>query len=90
MNKAVAILTVVAAMTITNEATFAEATQSKLDRMTANMFVPRGDDRYAPGIAIGETLPPLKARYQGREITQLNAFMGAKGMVIYVNRSVDW
>jgi hypothetical protein len=59
-------------------------------RITADMFVPRDDDAYDPGAAIGTALPALRARYQGREITQLAEFGGANGMVLFVNRSVDW
>lgn len=61
-----------------------------VERMTANMFVARDDDAYDPGVAVGQPLPALHARYRGREITQLGEFSGRKGMVLFVNRSVDW
>ena len=60
------------------------------ERMTADMFVARDDDAYDPGIAVGAEVPPLHARYEGREVTQLGDFMGSKGLVLFVNRSVDW
>ena len=60
------------------------------DRITADMFVARDTDAYDPGIAVGTALPALRARYQGKEVTQLGDFMGAKGLVLFVNRSVDW
>ncbi len=64
--------------------------QAVFDRITQDMFVARDSDAYDPGVAIGQTLPALHARYQGREITQLNEFAGPKGTVLFVNRSVDW
>ncbi len=60
------------------------------DRMTAHMFVARDTDAYDPGVALGQSFPPLHARYQDREVTDIGEFMGARGVVIYVNRSVDW
>jgi len=60
------------------------------ERMTANMFVARDDDAYDPGIAVGTEVPPLHARYRDQEVTQLDDFMGSKGLVVFVNRSVDW
>ena len=61
-----------------------------VDRVTANMFVASDDDAYDPGIAVGQTLPALHARIHDREITQLSEFMGKKGLVLFLNRSVDW
>lgn len=61
-----------------------------VERITASMFVARDDDAYDPGIATGLPLPALRARYQGREVTRLGEFSGSKGMVLFVNRSVDW
>ena len=60
------------------------------ERITANMFVARDDDAYDPGVAIGQPLPALRALYLGHEITQLGEVAGAKGTVLFVNRSVDW
>lgn len=61
-----------------------------IDRMTAHMFVARDDDPFDPGIAIGQTFPPISARLGAREVTQLDEFAGSKGLAIFVNRSVDW
>ena len=61
-----------------------------MDRITANMFVARDTDSYDPGLAVGQAFPAIRARYQDREITSIGELMGARGMVIFVNRSVDW
>ena len=61
-----------------------------MDRMTANMFVAKDTDSYDPGLAVGETFPAIRARYQDRVVTGIGELMGPRGMVIYVNRSVDW
>ena len=71
--------------------TFREPLQNAVaDRITAGMFVANDDDAYDPGVAAGQALPPIRARYNGREITDVSEFMGSKGMVLFVNRSVDW
>lgn len=61
-----------------------------VERVTANMFVARDTDAYDPGVAVGAQLPALRARFDGREVTQIGDMMGAKGAVLFVNRSVDW
>jgi len=61
-----------------------------VDRMTANMFVAEDADSYDPGIAVGERLPAVRALHDGTEVVDLNRFAGPKGMVLFVNRSVDW
>lgn len=60
------------------------------DRMTAHMFVARDTDAYDPGVAMGQVFPPIHARYADREVTDIGEFAGPRGLVIYVNRSVDW
>lgn len=61
-----------------------------MDRMTANMFVAKDTDSYDPGVAVGQVFPVIRARYQDRVVTGIGELMGPRGMVIYVNRSVDW
>jgi hypothetical protein len=61
-----------------------------MDRMTANMFVAKDTDSYDPGVAVGQAFPAIRARYEDRVVTGIGEFMGPRGMVIYVNRSVDW
>jgi len=64
--------------------------QAVMDRMTANMFVARDSDSYDPGIAMGEPFPPIRARFGNRVVSDMGSFVGKRGMVVYVNRSVDW
>jgi len=64
--------------------------QVAIDSMTAHMFISRDTDSYDPGIAVGQTFPAIRARFGDRELTGLGQFMGKRGMVVYVNRSVDW
>ncbi len=61
-----------------------------IDRVTANMYVPADNDPYDPGVATAQPMPTIHALYDGREVTDVDEFMGAKGLVIFVNRSVDW
>ena len=61
-----------------------------IDRLTAHMFVPRDDDAFDPGVAIGAPFPPIRARIGSRELTRLDEFSGEKGLAVFVNRSVDW
>ena len=60
------------------------------DRITADMFVEADTDAYDPGVAIGQPLPSLRAQWNGREVTSPNEMMGKRGLLLFVNRSVDW
>ncbi|HJN49999.1 MAG: hypothetical protein QGI68_12260 [Pseudomonadales bacterium] len=55
-----------------------------------DMFIPEDTDQYSPGIGIGETFPNIRARQGQSEKRTVNEFMGTKGLVVYMNRSVDW
>jgi hypothetical protein len=61
-----------------------------IDRLTANMYVSADNDPYDPGVAIGQPMPAIHALVDGREVTGVSDLMGARGLVIFVNRSVDW
>ncbi len=61
-----------------------------MDRITAEMFVAADTDAYDPGAAIGTQLPALRASIGGREVTSVDEFMGPRGAIVMVNRSVDW
>ena len=55
-----------------------------------NVFIPEDTDSFDPGLPIGTSFPPIRALYQGREITDVDQFIRDKGAVFLVNRSVDW
>lgn len=55
-----------------------------------NIFVPEDTDAFDPGLPIGAQFPQIRALYQGREITDIDRFMGENGLVFFANRSVDW
>lgn len=61
-----------------------------VDRATANMFVDADTDAYDPGTAIGRPMPPIHALLNGREVTSVDGLMGKRGLLLFVNRSVDW
>jgi hypothetical protein len=61
-----------------------------IDRITADMFVDSDTDAYDPGVAIGQVLPPIRALWNGREVTSVSELMGRRGLLLFVNRSVDW
>ena len=61
-----------------------------VERVTADMFVAQDTDAYDPGVAVGQPMPALRALFDGREVVDLAQFAGSKGLVIFVNRSVDW
>lgn len=61
-----------------------------VEQLTADMFVAADTDPYDPGVALGERLPSLLALHQGAEVTDLAAFVGENGVVLYAIRSVDW
>lgn len=55
-----------------------------------DIFVPEDTDAFDPGLPIGAQFPQIRALYQGREITDIDQFVGEKGAVFFANRSVDW
>ena len=55
-----------------------------------NIFVHGDTDSFDPGLPIGAQFPAIRALYQGKEITDIDQFMGEKGVVFFANRSVDW
>ena len=58
--------------------------------ITANMFVSQDTDGYDPGLPVGARFPAIRALYQGREITTIDQFMGARGAIFIASRSADW
>ena len=55
-----------------------------------NIFIPEDTDAFDPGVPIGARFPQIRALYQGREIADIDQFIGDKGAVFFANRSVDW
>lgn len=64
--------------------------QVAMDKITAKMFVARDADAFNPGVAIGESMPVIRAQFKGREVASVNEFSGTQGTVLFLNRSVDW
>ena len=60
------------------------------EKITADMFIAADTDSFNPGLAIGTAFPPIKAIYQGREISGVGQFVHDKGMIFIANRSADW
>ena len=57
---------------------------------TDNMFIPEDTDSFDPGLRVGENFPTIRVLYRGREVTQIDQFVGIKGAVFFANRSADW
>ena len=60
------------------------------ERLTSDMFVVADKDSFDPGLDVGETFPGIKARHEGRTVTDISEFLGPNGLVFFANRSVDW
>ena len=60
------------------------------EQLTSDMFVAEDEDQFSPGINLGENFPQIRAWYQQVEKQDLQEFMGSKGLVVFLNRSVDW
>jgi hypothetical protein len=67
-----------------------ELKAAAFDRITADMFVEADTDAYDPGVAVGQSLPAIRALWHGRELTSVSELMGRRGLLLFVNRSVDW
>ena len=55
-----------------------------------NMFLDEDSDDFDPGLAVGESFPDIRAIHDGQEITNLDAFMGERGVALFAVRSADW
>lgn len=60
------------------------------DPVNSGMFVSEDTDTFSPGLPVGARFPAIRALYQGREITGIDRFMGARGAVFVAVRSADW
>ena len=58
--------------------------------VTKDMYVAQDNDAFDPGLPVGQSIPGIRALLDGREVTDFGEFMGAKGLAVFVNRSVDW
>jgi hypothetical protein len=58
--------------------------------ITSDMYIATDSDSFDPGITVGQQFPPIKAIYQGQQITDTRDFVHDKGMIFIANRSADW
>lgn len=63
---------------------------SLLQMMTDDMFVSEDADAFDAGLPVGDRLPVIRAMHRGEVIDSLQQFSGERGLVVMVNRSVDW
>ena len=54
------------------------------------MFIAEDTDGFDPSLAIGDQFPPIRALYEGEEISSIDGFMGERGAIFIANRSADW
>ena len=59
-------------------------------RLTADMFVDADQDSFDPGPATGSQFPGFRATYQGRDVSLIDEFAGARGTILIASRSLDW
>ena len=55
-----------------------------------NMFLDADTDDFDPGLPIGADFPAIRAIYNGQEITNIDQFMGERGVAFFAVRSADW
>ncbi len=53
-------------------------------------FVTAEAAQFDAGIDVGAHIPAISALHQGKEVTDLAKFSGPKGLVVMINRSIDW
>ena len=58
--------------------------------ITADMFVDIDDDAFDPGPQMGTRLPEIFADAHGAQTQDLSQFAGERGLVVLLNRSLDW
>jgi len=59
-------------------------------QLTAEMFVEAEDDPFDAGPPVGSQLPAILASHEGTPITSMEPLMGARGLLLITNRSVEW
>ena len=86
----VAVAAILVAVVVTG-AVFKDPLRAWLEDVVAeDMFVDSDSDSYDPGLAVGDSFPPIHALYQGREISSIDPFILDKGLVFIAVRSADW
>ena len=58
--------------------------------ITADVFIAADDDDFEPGVEVGEPVPEIAARRQGRLVSGVGEYLGPNGLVLMAVRSVDW
>ena len=58
--------------------------------ITGGMFVNADTDAFDPGLPVGARFPPVRALFQGQEITSINEFVEDRGAIFVAVRSADW
>ena len=59
-------------------------------RDLGDIFLSEDNDSFDPGLSVGATFPEIRALYQGQEITNVDEFMGDRGLAFFAVRSADW
>ena len=59
-------------------------------RDLGDIFLSEDNDSFDPGLPVGAAFPEIRALYQGEEITNVDAFMGERGLAFFAVRSADW
>ena len=57
---------------------------------TDEMFVMADRDSFDKGPSVGEQIPAINALGNNEVITSLNQYLGNRGMVLVINRSLEW
>jgi peroxiredoxin len=60
------------------------------DAITTDMYVASDTDEFNPGIEVGQKFPAINATFNDANITSLDGFVGTKGTVFVVSRSLMW
>ena len=89
-NKLLIFLCILAILGGTGYAFRGELFNMVAENVVADMFVDIDDDAFDPGPQVGSELPEIFADANGVHTQDLTQFSGERGLVVMLNRSLDW
>jgi len=90
MNKKILISSILILVIAVVSMNFSLIKEEFIGFITAEMFVEVDNDQFDAGPNLGLKIPPINALYDGKIIQDLTTLSGESGLVLVINRSLDW
>ncbi len=90
MNKKILISSILILVIAVVSMNFSLIKEEFIGFITAEMFVEVDNVQFDAGPNLGIKIPPINALYDGKIIQDLTTLSGESGLVLVINRSLDW